>query len=199
MSNSQLNKSKSGIKNDTEKTLKVSSNIVGDSNDETNFPHKFLLTNTQFSKLCEAFASRSLANIKLSKTQLHKIGQLERLLGRLFGPLQKTGLLLMKHVLKPLPLELIAAASATNAVIQKKKLENDVKKIANSLEQSGLLIKGISETIKNEAKQQKGGYLGMFLGTLGVSLIGNLLKVKEQKTYKKTKIYMNQKYQNKYL
>ena len=78
-------------------------------------------------------------------------------------------------------------------------MENDVKKIANSLEQSGLLIKGISETIKNEAKQQKGGYLGMFLGTLGVSLIGNLLKVKEQKTYKKTKIYMNQKYQNKYL
>ena len=78
-------------------------------------------------------------------------------------------------------------------------MENDVNKIANSLEQSGLLIKGISETIKNEAKQQKGGYLGMFLGTLGVSLIGNLLKVKEQKTYKKTKIYMNQKYQNKYL
>ena len=84
-------------------------------------------------------------------------------------------------------------------LFKKKKLENDVKKIANSLEQSGLLIKGISETIKNEAKQQKGGYLGMFLGTLGVSLIGNLLKVKEQKTYKKTKIYMNQKYQNKYL
>ena len=78
-------------------------------------------------------------------------------------------------------------------------MENDVKKTANPLEQSGLLIKGSSETIKNEAKQQKGGYLGMFLGTLGVSLIGNLLKVKAQKTYKKTKIYKNQKYQNKYL
>ena len=72
MSNSQLNKLKSGIKNDTKVTLKISSNVGGDSNDENNFPHKLLLTNTQVSKLRKAFANNSSANIKLSKTQLHK-------------------------------------------------------------------------------------------------------------------------------
>ena len=52
---------------------------------------------------------------------------------------------------------------------------NDVMKIVKSLEKSGLLIKGVSETIKNEAKKQKGGFLSMLLGTLGASLLGNLL------------------------
>ena len=73
--NSQLNELKLGIKNGTEVTLKISSNIVSDSNDENNFPHKFLLTNTQVLRLCKAFANNSSANIKLSKTQLDKIGQ----------------------------------------------------------------------------------------------------------------------------
>ena len=52
---------------------------------------------------------------------------------------------------------------------------NDIKKIVKSLEESVLLIKGVSQTIKNEVKEQKGGYTGMFLGTLGASLSGNLL------------------------
>ena len=68
LSNSQFNELKSGIKNNTEVTLKISSNFVGDSNDEYNFPHKLLLTNTQVSNLHKAFANGSLANIKLSKT-----------------------------------------------------------------------------------------------------------------------------------
>ena len=68
LSNSQLNTLKSGIKNNTEVTLKISSNFVGDSNDEYNFPHKLLLTNTQVSNLHKAFANGSLANMKLSKT-----------------------------------------------------------------------------------------------------------------------------------
>ena len=59
----------------TEVTLKISSNVVGDSNDENNFPHKLLLTNTQVSKLHKAFSNGSSADIKLSITQLHKIGQ----------------------------------------------------------------------------------------------------------------------------
>ena len=74
-SNSQLNKFKLGIKNVTEVTLKISSNVVGDSNNENNFPYNLLLTNTQGSKLRKAFGNDSLANIKLPKTQLHKIGQ----------------------------------------------------------------------------------------------------------------------------
>ena len=68
MSNSQLNELKSGIKNGTEVTLTISSNVIGDSNDENNFPHKLLLTNTQVSKLRKAFANNSSANIKFSKT-----------------------------------------------------------------------------------------------------------------------------------
>ena len=72
--------------------MKISSNVVGDSDDENNFPHKFLLTNAQVSKFRKAFANGSLADIKLSKTQLHKIGQSGRLLGRNLGPLLKTGL-----------------------------------------------------------------------------------------------------------
>ena len=126
LSNSQLNKLKSGIKNSTEVTSKISSNVVGDSNDENNFPHKLLLTNTQVSRLCKAFASNSSTNIKLSKTQLDKIGQSGGFLGRHLGPLVKTRLPLMKKVLKPLaksvliPLGLRAAASATNAAVHKK-------------------------------------------------------------------------------
>ena len=81
MSNSQLNKLKSGTKNGTEATLKFSWNVVGNSNDENNFLHKLLLTNTQVSKLHKAFANNSSANTKLSKTQLHKIGQSRRFLG----------------------------------------------------------------------------------------------------------------------
>ena len=63
------------MENGTEVTLKIHSNVVGDSNDENSIPHKLLLTETQFSELCKAFAYGSSANIKLSKTQLHKIGQ----------------------------------------------------------------------------------------------------------------------------
>ena len=74
LSNSQLNKLKSGIKNGTEVTLKLSSNVVGESNDENKFLHKFLVTNTQVSKLHKAFANNYSADIKLSKTQLHKTG-----------------------------------------------------------------------------------------------------------------------------
>ena len=75
LSKLQLNKLKSGIKNGNEVTLKVLSNIDGDSNDENNFPKKLLLTNTQVSKLLKAFENGSSVNIKLSKPQLHKIGQ----------------------------------------------------------------------------------------------------------------------------
>ena len=73
----------SGIKIGTEVTLKLSSNLVDDSNGENNFLHKMLLTNTQASKLRKAFANSSSANIKLSKTQFHKIGQSRGFLGKL--------------------------------------------------------------------------------------------------------------------
>ena len=112
LSNSQHNKLKCGIKNGAEVILKISSNVVGYSNDGNNFPYKLLLTNTQVSRLYKGFVNGSSATTKLSKTQLHKIGQSRGLLGRLLGPLLKTGLPLIGNTLKPLtkniliPLEL---------------------------------------------------------------------------------------------
>ena len=102
MSNSQLNKLKYGIKSRAEVTLKLSSNVTGGSNDEINFPHKLLLTNTQVSKLRKAFSNGSSANIKLLKTQLHKLWQSGGFLGKCLGPLLKTGLYLIGNVPKPL-------------------------------------------------------------------------------------------------
>ena len=196
LSNSQLNKLKSSIKNETDVVLRISSNMVGDSIDNTNFPHELLLTNRQVANIRKAFAKNTSRDIKLSKTQLSKMIQSGGFLGRLLGPLLKTGLPLMKSVIKPLaksvsiPLGLTAAASAADAGIHKKILGSghnnttliisnnemdDILKIVKSLEDSGVLLKGVSETIQNVAKEQRGGFLSMLLGTLGASLLGDIL------------------------
>ena len=131
LSNSQLNKLKSAINNETEIVLRLSSNMIGNSDDETNFSNKLLSTNRQVENLRKAFANNSSAKTKLSKTQLVKTVQSGGFLGRLLGPLLKTGLPLMKNVLKPLaksvliPLRLTAAASATDAGIHKKCLAQE--------------------------------------------------------------------------
>ena len=116
-------------------------------------------------------------------------------LGKLFGPLLKTGLPLMRNVLTPLaksvliPLGLTTAASAADARIHKKILRpggnttliisnkdmDDFIEILKSLEDSGLLLKGVTESAQNEVKEQRSGFLSMLLGTLGASLLGNLL------------------------
>ena len=98
----------------------------------------------------------------------------------------KVAIPLAKNVLAPLGIT--AAASALDAGIQKKihgsgtttliisnEEMNDIMKIIQSLEDSNILLKGVTETIKNETKEQKGGFLSMLLGTLGASLLGNLL------------------------
>ena len=65
--------------------------------------------------------------------------------------------------------------SGTTILIISNEEINDIMKIIKSLEESGLLIKGVGKTIKNKAKEQKGGFFSMLLGTLGASLLGNLL------------------------
>ena len=74
-SNSKLNKLKSSIKNETEVILRLSPNMIGDSNDEASFPHELLLTHRQVSTFRKAFANNSSADIKFLKTQLSKIIQ----------------------------------------------------------------------------------------------------------------------------
>ena len=134
-------------------------------------------------------------NLKLSKAQINKTIQSGGFLGRLLGPLLKTELPLIKNVIKSLaksvliPLGLTAAASAADAGIHKKKIlasknttliisnaeMNDIIKIVQALEDSNILLKGVTKTIKNETKEQKGRFLSMLLGTLCASLLGNLL------------------------
>ena len=75
LSNSQLNKLKSAIKNETEVVLRLSSNMIGDSDDKINFPHELLLTNRQVANLRKAFANNLSTHIKLSKTQISKMIQ----------------------------------------------------------------------------------------------------------------------------
>ena len=118
LSNSQLNKLKSAIKHETDVISRLSPNMIGNTDDEANFPHKLLLTNRQVVNLCKAFANHTSTDIKLSKTQLSKMIQLGGFLSRPLGPLLKTGLPLMKSVL--VPLGLTAAGSAADAGINKK-------------------------------------------------------------------------------
>ena len=124
LSNSRLNKLKFAIKNKSEVVLRLSSNMIGD--DETDFPHKLLLTKRQVANIRKAFANKSSTDIKLSKNQISKMIQLGGFLGRLLGSLLKRGLPLIKNVIKPLAKSLLiflgstAAASAADVGIHKK-------------------------------------------------------------------------------
>ena len=128
---------------------------------------------------------------------MHKIEQSGGFLGRLLGPLLKTRLHLIGNVLKPVAKSVLVllgltAASATDAAIHKKMFTsgvttliilkeemNDIMKIVKSLVASGLVIKCVSQKVKNEAKEQQGIFLRTLLGTLDASLLGNLLKSKD--------------------
>ena len=198
--NSQLNKLKSAIEDGTEVFLRLSSNLIGDSDDKINFPHELLLTVRQVANLRKAFTNKSLTDIKLLKTKISKMIQSGGFLGRFLPPLLKTRLPLIKNVINPLPksvltlLGLTAAESAADSGIHKKKLESgnnntiliisndemkDIFKIVKSLADSGLFFKGVSERVQKEAKEQKGAFLSMLLRTLGASLLGNILAGKE--------------------
>ena len=153
--------------------------MIGNSDYETNFSYKLLLTNRQVANLCKAFTNHTSTDIKSSKTQLSKMIQLGGFLGRLLGPLLKTGLPLMKIVIQRLaksvliPLGLTAAASViyagihktilgsghnTTLIISNNEMEKNLR-IVKSLEDSRLLLKGVSETIKDEAKEKEEDFL----------------------------------------
>ena len=159
LTNVQLNKLKKAIKSNEGATLRLSNRNF--NKDET--PHELLLTTRQNTKLRNALNNISTTDIKLSKAQIKKLiqsgGFLGKLLSKLPGPLMKVAMPLAKSVLAPLGLT--AAMPATDGSIQKKihgsrvKLiieqedMNDIMKIIKALENSGILLKGVSKTIKN--------------------------------------------------
>ena len=190
LTDTQLKKLKTAVKNKTGTTLRMSLKMF-DGND---LPHELLLTTRQKTARRNAFNNNMSTDIKLSKAQISKIiqsgGFSGSLLSKLAGPLMKVAVPLAKNILAPLGIT--AAASAIDAGIQKKihgsgtttliisnEEMNDLMKIVQALEDSNIFLKGVTKTIKNETKEQKGGFLSMLLGTLGAGLLENMLAGKE--------------------
>ena len=128
-------------------------------------------------------------HIKLSKAQIRKIiqcgGFLGSLLNKLAGPLMKVPVPLAQNILAPLRITAAALAidarirkemhgSGTTTLIISNKEMNDIMKIFRALEDSNILLKGITKAVKNETREQRGGFLGTLVGTLGSILLGNL-------------------------
>ena len=171
----QLKKLKTAVKNKAGTTLRMSLKMF-DGND---LPHELLLKSRQRTKLRNVFNNNMSTGVKLSEAQISKLiqsgGVLGSLLSKLAGPLMKVTIHLAKNVLAPLGIT--AAASVTDAEIQKKihgsgtttliisrKEINDLIKIIQALQDSNILLKGVTKTIKNETKKQKGGFLSMCVG-----------------------------------
>ena len=176
LTNVQLNKLKKVVKSNEGATLRLG--IKNFNKDER--PHELLLTTRQNTKLRNAINNNLATDIKLSKALIKKLiqpgGFLGKLLSKLAGPLMKVAMPLAKNVLALLGLT--AAMSAIDGSIQKKihglgikliieqEVMKDIMKIIKALENSGILFKRVSK---------KSGFLSMLLGTLGASLLGNLL------------------------
>ena len=154
-----------------------------------------LSTTRQVTKLSKAIENNMSTDIKLSKAQISKTirsgGFLGSLLSKIAGLLMKVAVPLTKNILAPLGIT--AATSAIDGAIPKKKKKhgsgtitliisneemNYIMKIVAALEDLNILLKAVTKTIKNETKEQKRVFLSMLLGTLGASLLGNLLSGK---------------------
>ena len=195
--NTQINKLKDAIKNDDSVTLRFSSDMFK----HDKLPHELYLTSNQYSSLEKAFSNYLSKDVKLSKSQLKNLVQQGSFLGKLLAPLMKFALPLAKNVLAPLGLS--TGVSLIDGGIKKSMLGsgvnsdnkmnnnhnhiqfiistgdvNDIIKIIELLEEHNFLINGISETVKNEVNEQKGGFLSLLLRTLGASILGNLLSGK---------------------
>ena len=136
-------------------------------------------------KLRNTFNNNISTDLKLSKAQIFKIvqsgGFLGSLLSKLASPLIKVAIPLAKNILCPLGITAAASAndagvpktmhgSGTSTLIISNEKMNDIMKIIQALEDSDILLKEVTKAIKNETKEQKGGFFSILLGTLGVSL-----------------------------
>ena len=169
LSNSQLNKLKNAVRNRQETTLRMNARIFNGNN----LPHELLLTTRQTTELRNSIENNMSTEIKLCKAQISKTiqsgGFLGTLSSKLAGPLMKVAVQIAKKVLTPLGLT--AAMSAIDAGIQKKihgsgttilmisnEESNDIMKIVQDLANLKILLKGVTKKIKNETKEQKGGF-----------------------------------------
>ena len=179
-SDRRLKQLKTAVKYKTGATLRMSLKMLY-GND---LPHELSLKTRQKTKPRNAFHNNISTDLTLSKAQISKViqsgGFLGSLLSKSAGPLMKVAILLARNVLAPLGIT--AAASAIDAGIQRKihgsgrpssstliisnKEMNHIMKIVQALEHFNILLKGVTKTIKNKTKEQKGGFLSMFLGTL---------------------------------
>ena len=165
LSDSQIKKLKDAVKDNTGTTLRISLKMFNGNV----LQHELLLTTRQKTKIRNAFNNNMPTDLKLSKAQINKIIQSGGFLGRLFGPLLKIALPLIKNVIKPLaksvliPLGLTAAADAgihkkilgfgnTTLIISNEEM-NDIMKIVQAPENFNILLKGVTETIENETKE----------------------------------------------
>ena len=186
LSDSQLSKLKTAVKNQTWTILRMNIKMFNGDN----LPHELLLTTRQKSKLRNAFENNMSTDKNLPKAQISKIIQSGKFLGslssKLTGPLMKAAVQLAKNILTPLGIT--AAASAIDAGIQKKMHSsgtttliisnqemNDILKIVQALEDSDILLTWITKAIKNETREQKEEFLSMLLVTLASSLLGKML------------------------
>ena len=188
LSDTQLKKLKTG-------TILRKSLKMFDGND---LPHELLLTTRQKTKLRNAFNNNMSTDLRLSRAQIPKIIQYGGFLGslssKLAGPLMKVAVFLGKNVLAPLGIT--AAASASDTGIQKKihgsgtttliisnKEINDIMKIVQALEDFNILVKGVTETIKNKTKKQEGWFLETLVDTLGSILLLFLTRKRNCKSW----------------
>ena len=165
LSNARLKKLKTAVKNKLETTLRMSFKKFNGKD----LPHELLLTTRQKTELRNAFNNNISTDLKLSKAQIFKIiqsgGFLGSLLSKLAGPLRKVSIPLAKNVLTPSGIT--AAAPATDAGIKKihgsgttsliisNEEINDIIKVVQALEDSNMLLKGVTKTIKNKTKSKE--------------------------------------------
>ena len=178
LSDSQRNKLKSAVKNQTGVTFRMNITMF----EGKHLPHELLLTTRQKDKLTNAFENNMPTDIKLFKKQILKIiqsdGSSGALLSNIAGPLMKVAVPLAKNILAPLEKTAAASGFATATLISSNKGIKGIMEIVQALEESRILLTGITKTIENKIKEESGGFLGKELSVLGANLLENMLTAK---------------------
>ena len=196
LTDSQLNKLKSAVKNKQGTTLRMNVRMFNGNN----LRHELLLTTRQTTKLRNAIENNMSTDIKLSKAQVFKIiqsgGFLGSLLSKIGGPLMKVAVPLAKNILAPLGIT--AAVSAIDATIQKdihgsgtktliisSEEMNDMMKIVQALEDSNILLKGVTKTIKTETREKRRLFISAIRHFMSIFIRKLIIRKRNRKSMRK--------------